>query len=203
MKKILVSQRIIVDKKTKTIRDSLDHELIKFLIKNNFFIIPIPNFFPSKKHENNFLNFYFKRMKIKGVILSGGNDIGEFKLRDQLEKKVLRNCKINKTPVLGICRGMQLMSVFEKVKLRRIKNHVRTRNKLFNIEKKYERNVNSYHNWTIQNCPKDYKILYFAEDNSIEAIVHKKLKWEGWMWHPEREKKYHKKDLKRLRRLFD
>ena len=79
MKKILVTQRIILDKKTKTVRDSLDHELIKFLIKNNFFIIPIPNFFPSKKHEKNFLNFYFKKIKIKGVILSGGNDIGEFK----------------------------------------------------------------------------------------------------------------------------
>ena len=49
---------------------------------------------------------------------------------------------------------------------------------------------------------KNYKILYFAEDNSIEAIVHKKFKWEGWMWHPEREKNYHKQDLKRLKRLF-
>ena len=39
MKKILVTQRIILDKKTKTIRDSLDHELVKFLIKNDFFII--------------------------------------------------------------------------------------------------------------------------------------------------------------------
>ena len=48
MKKILVTQRIILDKKTKTIRDSLDHELVKFLIKNDFFIIPVPNFFPSK-----------------------------------------------------------------------------------------------------------------------------------------------------------
>ena len=27
------------------------------------------------------------------------------------------------------------MSVFEKVKLKKIKNHVRTRNKLFNLEK--------------------------------------------------------------------
>ena len=202
MKKILVTQRIILDKKTKTIRDSLDHELVKFLIKNDFFIITVPNFFPSKKHEKNFLNFYFKKIKIKGVILSGGNDIGEFRLRDQFEKKVLRNCEINKIPVLGICRGMQLMSVFEKVKLKKIKNHVRTRNKLFNLEKKYKRTVNSYHNWTIKNCPKNYKILYFAEDNSIEAIVHKKFKWEGWMWHPEREKNYHKQDLKRLKRLF-
>ena len=202
MKKILVSQRIIFDKKNKTFRDALDHQLTNFLIKNNYIIIPIPNHFLSKKIENKFMDFYFKKIKISGVILSGGNDIGEFKIRDNLEKKILDNCKINNIPVLGICRGMQLMATYEKIKLKRIKNHVRTRNKLFNINKKYVRNVNSYHNWTLQNCPKNYQILYFAEDNSIEAIVHKKLKWEGWMWHPEREKKYNQYDLKRLRKLF-
>ncbi len=202
MKKLLVSQRIIIDKKNKSLRDCLDHQLINFLIKNGYFVIPVPNLFVSKRQENKFLNLYFQKIKISGVILSGGNDIGEFKLRDNLEKKILTKCKKYKKPVLGICRGMQMMAVHENTSLKKIKNHVRTRNNLFDINRNYIRNVNSYHNWALKKCPKNYKILYQSEDQSIEAIVHKKLKWEGWMWHPEREKKYDKKDISRLNKLF-
>ena len=148
------------------------------------------------------MKYFNEKVKISGVVLSGGNDIGEFKQRDKLEKQILTFCKKKKIPVLGICRGMQMMATYEKIKLVKIKNHVRTRNNLYNKEKKYVQNVNSYHNWTIKKCPKNYEVLHYAEDNSIESIVHKTLKWEGWMWHPEREATYNKSDLKRLKNLF-
>ena len=40
-----------------------------------------------------------------------------------------------------------------------------------------------------------------TKDKFIESIEHKKLPIKGVMWHPEREKNYHKQDLKRLKRL--
>ena len=41
MKKLLVSQRVVLDKKTQTFRDALDHELVKFFYKNKFTLIPL------------------------------------------------------------------------------------------------------------------------------------------------------------------
>ena len=40
---ICVTQRLIHDKKTNTYKDALDKELVNFLSKLNFGIIPIPN----------------------------------------------------------------------------------------------------------------------------------------------------------------
>ena len=67
MKKLLVSQRIIIDKKNKSLRDCLDHQLINFLIKNGYFVIPVPNLFVSKRQENRFLNLYFQKSKFRAL----------------------------------------------------------------------------------------------------------------------------------------
>ena len=41
-----------------------------------------------------------------------------------------------------------------------------------------------------------------SEDGSLEAMMHKDLPWEGWMWHPEREEIFSKTDLDRFIRLL-
>jgi len=202
MKKVLVTQRVVFNKKFKTFRDAIDHELINFLIFNKYLPILISNTIGINNDVNKIIREYFYKFEISGVILSGGNDLGEFKSRDNLEFKILKFCKKNKVPVLGICRGMQLMSKFDNNKIIKINNHVGKRHNLYNVSGKFISNVNSYHNWTIDNNMKSYNILYRSKDQSIEAIVHKKLKWEGWMWHPEREKKYSKLDINRLNKLF-
>ena len=38
--------------------------------------------------------------------------------------------------------------------------------------------------------PKDFCARAHCEDASIDAIKHNDLPWEGWMWHPEREKSF-------------
>ena len=43
--------------------------------------------------------------------------------------------------------------------------------------------------------------MAFAEDNSIEAIAHNHMPWEGWMWHPERESRFNSFELERFRSL--
>lgn len=108
--------------------------------------------------------------------------MGEFLNRDWTEKILLNWAKEKKITVLGICRGMQIMSIYSGGKLKRVVNHCGKMHRLKNPPLF----VNSFHNWTLEKCPKDYEVIYKADDNSIEGIKHKKLPWVGIMWHPER-----------------
>ncbi len=138
------------------------------------------------------------------LILSGGNDIGEYLTRDETERCLLRWAEAKKIPVLGICRGMQMMAVWGDGKLVKKEGHVRSRHKLVVATQKDEwpSEVNSYHNFVLKSCPDSFEVVAQSEDGSIEAIKHIKLPWEGWMWHPEREATYSVQDLNRVKRLF-
>ena len=65
-----------------------------------------------------------------------------------------------------------------------------------------KKEVNSYHAYSITECPKGFEILALSEDGEIEAIRHSSLPFEGWMWHPEREIKFSNNDIYRLKKLF-
>ena len=52
-------------------------------------------------------------------------------------------------------------------------------------------------------CPSKFKILVKAKDGVMEAIAHKELPWEAWMWHPEREIVFIKNDHERFKRLMN
>ena len=41
-----------------------------------------------------------------------------------------------------------------------------------------------------------------TDDGFIEAISHKSLPWEGWMWHPERNLKYKKYFQQKIKKIF-
>ncbi len=202
MKKIIVSQSIIYDKKTKTFKDTLDYRLIKFLYKNNIVAYPFPNYDLNEKLIYKIIDNYFRKDNFLGFILSGGNDIGEFKKRDKTENSIIKFCKKKKLPILGICRGMQMLSHHYGGTLRKIKNHVRTRHEIFSLINKKKIIVNSYHNWVIKKCPKVFNKCFFTKDGSLESIKHKTLPIEGWMWHPEREAKYSKYDIQNFKKLF-
>ena len=87
MKFICSTQRLIFDKKTRTFKDALDKELVNFLIKIGFIVMPIPNIKLENKQINDLLSFYLKDLKIKGFIFSGGEDINKNKERYNIEKK--------------------------------------------------------------------------------------------------------------------
>lgn len=198
---IAVSQRITKLKKINEYRDSLDQRLIKILIDINLKPILIPNVFYSKKKLlNNILN----KIKIKGLILTGGENIGKYKNRDQTELNLLNWAVKNSLPILGICRGMQLIAKFNKVKLRRVKNHVKKNHLIINKSKKFkfDKIVNSYHEYKLIKCPKNFEISALATDNSIEGIESEKYKTLAIMWHPERNKKISKNDIYNIKKLF-
>ena len=154
MKFICSTQRLIYDKKTRTFKDALDKELVNFLSKIGYIVIPIPNIRLKKKQTNDLLNFYSRSLKIKGFILSGGEDLDKNKERYNIEKHIYNFCLKKKIPLFGLCRGLQMIAHLNKVNLLKVANHVSKRHSLISVNPKnlIKRKVNSYHNWKIENC---------------------------------------------------
>ena len=63
--------------------------------------------------------------------------------------------------------------------------------------------VNSYHNHGFSLLSDELICVAEAEDYSIEAFIHKKLKIFGQMWHPEREDPFKDFDLKLIKIFFN
>lgn len=187
--------------------DNLENNYINYFEKFGIKLIIIPN--PGRS-----INSYFN-LPIKGIILSGGNDINPKlygkKLREDIsvsnerdyrEKSLVDISIRKKLPILGICRGMQFINVFFKGELINIKKelvdhieHIHSNHKIDvtndkaieTLGKKFE--VNSFHNYGIYKDGMSHKLRSFAvaSDGIIEGIYHPLLPIAGIQWHPERK----------------
>lgn len=211
MIKVIVTQRIDYIENYGETRESTDQKLSEWLVQAGFLPVPISNKLvviygdkDTQVKKQLMLQNYLSAIKPNALILSGGNDIGEYPERDNTENFLLNWASDKKIPVLGICRGMQMMAIWAGGTLCRVKGHAGTRHQLNNclLGENLPNEVNSYHDWGLIDCPSSYEIIAYSDDSVIEAIKHKKLLWEGWMWHPERETPFTDKDNKRLKALF-
>ena len=200
-----ITQRIDSVAGRAELRDALDQRLVQWLVHAGFLPVIVPNTlsgtgYPSEQT----LESWLQAVQPGALILSGGNDIGEYPARDATERYLLAWAEASRVPVLGICRGLQMMAVWAGVDLVKREGHVGTRHQLVvpALKDEWPTEVNSYHNWGLVSCPDGFKVAARAEDGSIEAIRHVELPWEGWMWHPEREAPFSPQDIKRLKRLF-
>ena len=180
LKKIVVglTQRVDKVESSDEWRDAIDQRLIDWVVESGFMPVPIPNTLVdltlSTNRQSN-LDDWIKTVKINALLLSGGNNIGDVDQRDLTEKYLLSWAKKNKKPVLGICRGMQMMGVYSGGNLIEVNGHVKTRHTLHiknNYRKLFPESVNSYHNLVLQGCPDLFQVLAESEDGHIEAIMH-------------------------------
>lgn len=155
-----------------------------------------------------------------GLILSGGGDpdpnlygedclqeIGDITPeRDTFELAILEEFLKTKKPILGICRGLQLMNVFYGGTLHQDIKYVDTNiqhkqkwladlpthdinilenNILFEIFGKKAR-TNSFHHQIIKDLGRELTSIATANDGVIEAIQNKNYPFfYGVQWHPE------------------
>lgn len=203
MKVVAVSQRVDHFPELNETRDALDQRLTTFLLIAGFIPVPVPNglykSLPDGRCDPEALDVWLASLNPQAFVLSGGNDIGLCRERDLTECWLLDHASQHKRPLLGICRGMQMMAHWAGVELCPVKGHVRTRHRLYG---EISRKVNSYHTFSLATCPIDFEILAKSEDGEIEAIRHQSLPWEGWMWHPEREENFDPCDIQRVRALL-
>ena len=204
MKKIGISLRVGNVGEHNEKRDQISQEWIIFLQKLDLIPILIPNNLSNVKN-------YVENLALDGIILSGGDNIGDFPDRDKAEKDILEIVTKNSIPTLGICRGMQVINdYFEGNILKKFdKEHVNNdhvihleNNFVFNERKSIV--VNSYHNNIIELETLGKDLVPFAKhekDQSIEGFMHLKFPIKGVMWHPER--KQDDNSLNLLEKIFD
>ena len=146
---------------------------------------------------------------VQGVILTGGNSVnprlynssaavaGISDERDRTERRLLEAALEKNLPVLGICRGMQMINVFFGGKLRQLetKDHVAKEHgvellhdKLIALHGKSIR-VNSFHDegLALEDLSPQLRALALSDDSLIEGLYHPSKRIAGVMWHPERE----------------
>lgn len=156
-------------------------------------------------------------------VIIGGNDVdarfyreenlqfnGEIEPgRDELEINLIQKAlKLNK-PILGICRGLQIMNValggtlyqdiFTQVGTKCLKHiqqaprwhgiheiSIEKTSKLFDIFKQEKLSVNSTHHQAVKDIGNDGIIVARTSDEIIEAVEWRNFKFAiGVQWHPE------------------
>ncbi len=206
MKTAIVTQNLVYNDFKKGYQDELTHDVIEYFNKFNISLIPISN----KKYSEKLLLDIIDNTKAKILILTGGNNISKNlnkNNRDILEKKLIKIFLKKRYPILGICRGMQILNVFFNGKISKIDGHVRKNHKLI-IDKNFDyflpKTVNSYHNFAItqKNLSKVFEPIAFDIKGNIESFINIQRKCLGIMWHPERDKRV-KKDYKLIKKIIN
>ncbi len=202
MMRLAVSQRVEEFPERNERRDALDQRLVQWLASAGALSYPVPNAW-SDGNDGQPLSAWLIALEPTGIVLSGGEDLHASPARDATERALLRYAQAHRLPVLGLCRGMQMLAAFSGGILVKIPGHAGSRHALDTAEgSELPSAVNSFHAWGLLECPAGYEILARAADGSIEAIRHSTLPWEGWMWHPEREPTFAESGLVRLQSLL-
>lgn len=156
---------------------------------------------------------YARARGVDRLLLSGGADPGSAPARDTSELALLRDAATRGLPVLGVCRGLQVMQLEcggTIVPCDRGR-HAGTNHAIRWIVPPDARStwtnelrVNSYHGLaaSARELGQELELLAVAEDGTVEALRHLRLPWLGIQWHPEREKTPAASDVVLIRSRF-
>ena len=144
MLNIGITTRVTNAKNYYELRDSIAKDWYYYMK----FVLPNANWILLPNLETNIVD-YVKYWKLNGFIFSGGENIGESSSRDNTELELFNYSQKENLPILGICRGFQVIFSYMGGKIeyqneKFSKIHSATKHKIYidNTTKV----VNSYHN---------------------------------------------------------
>lgn len=182
MKKVGLTMRIDVAS-TGEVRDALDNAWPAFLNEIGFWPIYLPNSLTMLNEDI--------LEDMDALLLTGGNDVLDngksySQERNDFELRLLSQAQTKSLPVLGICRGAQIINVFLGGKVQEVTGHVACNHLVKHDDTQFE--VNSFHDYGIHDgaLAKNLSAAVHAEDGTVEGFFHMTMPWFGLMWHPER-----------------
>lgn len=133
---------------------------------------------------------YAGQLGIDRLIFSGGEEWGQWPLRDITEQHLFSWAK--GMPILGICRGAQVINRLLGGRAQPVSGHVARYHKILLascIADISECVVNSYHNFGIRpDCLAPGLVPFaWSQDGFIEGFISADSRICGIMWHPERD----------------
>jgi gamma-glutamyl-gamma-aminobutyrate hydrolase PuuD len=197
MKAVAITQRVSVVPAYGERRDCLDQAWTKFLAACGLLPVLLPNITETALA-------LCEGASVAGLVLTGGNDLaafgGDAPERDVMENILLDMAQRRRLPVLGVCRGMQVIQQRFAVPLRRVEGHVAQR-QVIRIDGE-RKEVNSYHRFAAFDSRPPLEVWAVADDGVVKAIRHSAEPITGIMWHPERSSPFSPADVVLFRQVF-
>ncbi len=204
MQRIGLTQRVDVAKGRGERRDGLDQRWQPLFAELGALAVPLPNGGASGAA-------LVEGLGLDGIVLTGGNDVAEAPQaanvapeRDRLERDLIRQCLARGLPLLGVCRGMQMINVALGGRVERTTDHAGVDHRISVTGTGHwpdQWRVNSYHDVCIPlaGLAPSLRCLARAENGDVEAFAHVDggagTRCHGIMWHPEREAPVRAEDL--------
>ena len=195
---IAVTQRVTVVPEYGERRDAADQAWTRFLDLCGLTPLFVPNV-PAVAER------LVAELPVRGLLLTGGNDLSEYggdaPERDETERALVDLALRRRLPVVGVCRGMQVLQARWGVPLTRVEGHVTAGHEII-VDGAGPDQVNSYHRWGSNQAGDELMVWARAADGIVEGIRHKSAPVIGLMWHPERCQQPRPSDVTLFRHAF-
>lgn len=196
MSQVGITQRTLPPTEFGEVRTALDVRWPRFLARCGLVGVPLPN-------DPQLAINAMESLGLKGIIFTGGDDLvrygGTTPDRDATEHTLLVWALRAGWPVLGVCRGMQLLVDHFGGPLAGVDGHVANTHEV--VAEGGTRTVTCYHRWAALDVPPQLTVTARRGD-VVEAVRTEDGLVRGIMWHPERDAEPDHRDISLFADLF-